>query len=164
MEPTKSAIPLNDADRIRSRPVSACSRSRMTSDFDTLRCCDSVSISAMSVSGNRTVSVFTPTLYCVTVNRATRGGGAAAWSLPPLDFCLFARFGRQKYRIRAPYGVLRRPYQTFPLSIDSPLSESVLPLTKGLGTLPEMSIQTLLVWRYSWMASAPLSRPIPDRL
>jgi hypothetical protein len=37
-------------------------------------------------------------------------------------------------------------------------------ITKGLGALPAISIQTLLVCKYSWIASDPLSRPIPDRL
>src|SRR5579885_2944517 len=37
-------------------------------------------------------------------------------------------------------------------------------ITNGFGLLPEMSIHTLLVCRYSRIASAPLSRPIPDRL
>src|SRR5581483_11567775 len=37
-------------------------------------------------------------------------------------------------------------------------------ITNGFGALPAMSIHTLLVWRYSRMASMPLSRPIPERL
>lgn len=37
-------------------------------------------------------------------------------------------------------------------------------ITKGFGALPEVSIQTLLVCRYSRIASMPFSRPIPDLL
>jgi len=37
-------------------------------------------------------------------------------------------------------------------------------ITNGFGALPEVSIQTLLVWRYSRIASIPFSRPIPDLL
>ena len=37
-------------------------------------------------------------------------------------------------------------------------------ITNGFGALPAMSIQTLLVCRYSRMASRPLSRPMPERL
>ena len=37
-------------------------------------------------------------------------------------------------------------------------------ITNGFGLLPEMSIHTLFVCKYSRMASAPLSRPMPDRL
>lgn len=37
-------------------------------------------------------------------------------------------------------------------------------ITKGLGLLPEMSIHTLFVCKYSRIASDPLSLPIPDRL
>ena len=36
--------------------------------------------------------------------------------------------------------------------------------TNGLGVLPEISIHTLFVCRYSRIASMPLSRPMPDRL
>src|SRR5579872_819256 len=37
-------------------------------------------------------------------------------------------------------------------------------ITNGFGALPATSIQTLLVCRYSRIASMPFSRPIPDRL
>ncbi len=37
-------------------------------------------------------------------------------------------------------------------------------ITNGFGALPEVSIQTLLVCRYSRIASIPFSRPIPDLL
>lgn len=37
-------------------------------------------------------------------------------------------------------------------------------ITNGFGLLPEMSIHTLFVCKYSRMASAPLSRPMPERL
>ena len=37
-------------------------------------------------------------------------------------------------------------------------------ITNGFGALPAVSIQTLLVCRYSRIASIPFSRPMPDRL
>ena len=37
-------------------------------------------------------------------------------------------------------------------------------ITNGFGAFPAVSIQTLLVCRYSRIASIPFSRPIPDLL